>query len=138
MAINKQKLVKSGLWQFSNTIVIVVSQIVCNSIIARYVTKKEFGVMAITNAFINFACFFSEAGMGDALMQRKIVEPQHKNAALFFSVLISAVLYLILYIVAPWISSFYDEGTILVSLLRVLGLSYLLFFTGDYLLQMHF
>ncbi len=131
MAINKQKLVKSGLWQFSNTIVIVVSQIVCNAIIARYVTKKEFGVMAITNAFINFACFFSEAGMGDALMQRKIVEPQHKNAALFFSVLISAVLYLILYIVAPWISSFYDEGTILVSLLRVLGLSFILLSLGS-------
>src|SRR5437764_4376597 len=97
MSVNKQRLVKSGIWQFSNTMVIVVSQIVCNAIIARYVTKIEFGIMAITNAFINFASFFSEAGMGDALMQRKIIEPQHKNAALFFSVSIAAVMYGILY-----------------------------------------
>src|SRR3954464_12722000 len=109
MGVNKQKLVKSGIWQFSNTIVIVVSQIVCNAIIARYVSKKEFGIMAISNAFINFASFFSEAGMGDALMQRKIVEHQHKNAALFFSILVSVILYGILYALAPWIASFYDN-----------------------------
>src|ERR671930_383662 len=107
MGVNKQKLVKSGIWQFSNTMVIVVSQIVCNAIIARYVTKVEFGIMAITNAFINFVCFISEAGMGDALMQRKDVEPQHKNAALFFSLVISLVLYGILWVSAPWIASFY-------------------------------
>ena len=59
MSVNKQKLVKSGFWQFSNTIVVVVSQIVCNAIIARHVSKVEFGIMALTNAFINFACFFS-------------------------------------------------------------------------------
>jgi O-antigen/teichoic acid export membrane protein len=131
MGVNKQKLVKSGIWQFSNTMVIVVSQIVCNAIIARYVTKIEFGIMAITNAFINFACFFSEAGMGDALMQRKIVEPQHKNAALFFSVLISVVMYGILYFTAPLIASFYDNPTDLIRLLRVLGLSFIFLSLGS-------
>lgn len=131
MGVNKQKLVKSGIWQFSNTMVIVVSQIVCNAIIARYVTKAEFGIMAITNAFINFVCFISEAGMGDALMQRKNVEPQHKNAALFFSLLISAVLYGILWVAAPWIASFYDNETILIPVLRVLGLSFIFLSLGS-------
>src|SRR6478752_2827908 len=109
MAVNKQKLVKSGILQFSNTMVIILSQIDCNAIIARYVSKKEFGIMALTNAFINFACFFSEAGMGDALIKRKDseLEPQHKNAALFFSVLFSVIIYFILYFTAPFISSFY-------------------------------
>jgi O-antigen/teichoic acid export membrane protein len=131
MGVNKQKLVKTGIWQFSNTIVIVVSQIVCNAIIARYVSKKEFGIMAISNAFINFASFFSEAGMGDALMQRKVIEDQHKNAALFFSVLVSAVLYGILFVLAPWIASFYDNETELVPLLRVLGLSFIFLSLGS-------
>ena len=144
MSVNKQKLVKSGIWQFSNTIVIVVSQIVCNAIIARYVTKKEFGIMALTNAFINFACFFSEAGMGDALMQRKESEldPQHKNAALFFSVLFSVIIYFILYFTAPLISGFYDDPVItsdlfynnepiLVPVLRILGLSFIFLSLGS-------
>jgi len=144
MSVNKQKLVKSGIWQFSNTIVIVVSQIVCNAIIARYVTKKEFGIMALTNAFINFACFFSEAGMGDALMQRRDseLEPQHKNAALFFSVLFSVIIYFILYFTAPLISGFYDDPVItsdlfynnepiLVPVLRILGLSFIFLSLGS-------
>ena len=104
MGVNKQKLVKSGLWQFGNTAIVIISQIGANAIIARYVSKKEFGIMALTNAFINFACFISEAGMGDALMQRRDseLEPQHKNAALFFSVLFSGVIYVLLYFAAPW------------------------------------
>jgi O-antigen/teichoic acid export membrane protein len=144
MGVNKQKLVKSGIWQFSNTIVIIVSQIVCNAIIARCVSKKEFGIMAITNAFINFASFFSEAGMGDALMQRRDseLEPQHKNAALFFSVLFSVIIYFILYFTAPLISLFYDNPIvksdlfynnepILVPVLRVLGLSFIFLSLGS-------
>lgn len=125
MGVNKQKLVKSGMWQLGNSMLLITSQIVCNAIIARYVTKKEFGIMAITNAFINFACFFTEGGMGDALLQRKEVDPQHKNAALFYSGLLSLVMYGVLYFTAPWISTFYDEP-VLIPVLRVLGFSFIL------------
>lgn len=128
--VNKQKLVKSGMWQFANTFVIIISQIVCNAIIARYVTKKEFGIMAITNAFVNFASFFSEAGMGDALMQRKDVEPQHKNAALFFSLLVSVVMYLIMYATAPFIANWYNQPE-LTDVLKVLGLSFIFLSLGS-------
>ncbi len=130
MGVNKQKLVKSGIWQFSNTIVVIFSQIVANAIIARYVTKKEFGIMAITNAFINFASFFSEAGMGDALMQRREIEQQHKNAALFFSVGLSAVIYLILFVISPYVADFYGDP-ILIPVLRVLGLSFIFLSLGS-------
>jgi O-antigen/teichoic acid export membrane protein len=142
MDVNKQKLVKSGIWQFSNTIVIVVSQIVCNAIIARHVSKVEFGIMAITNAFINFACFFSEAGMGDALIQRREIEPQHKNASLYCSVLFSVVIYFILYFTAPLVSTFYNDPIIktdlfynnepiLIPVLRILGLSFIFLSLGS-------
>jgi O-antigen/teichoic acid export membrane protein len=142
MGINKEKLVKSGIWQFSNTIVIIVSQIICNAIIARYVSKVEFGIMALTNAFINFACFFSEAGMGDALIQRREIEPQHKNASFFCSVLFSVAIYFILYFTAPLISTFYNNPVIktdlfynnepiLIPVLRILGLSFIFLSLGS-------
>ena len=130
MGVNKQKLVKTGIWQVLNTVVVLVSQIGANAILARYVSDVEFGLMAITNAFVNFASFFSEAGMGDALLQRKEVEPQHKNAALYFSLVVSGLLYVILYFTAPWISTFYDKPE-LVTILRVLGLSFILLSLGS-------
>ncbi|QEC69588.1 lipopolysaccharide biosynthesis protein [Panacibacter ginsenosidivorans] len=130
MALSKQKLVKTGIWQVLNTVVVLVSQIGANAIMARYVTDVEFGLMAITNAFVNFACFFSEAGMGDALLQRKVVEPQHKNAALYFSVLVSVVLYVIFYFCAPLIADFYGKPE-LINILRVLGFSFILLSIGS-------
>ena len=134
--MNKQKLLKTGIWQLLNTMVIILSQIIANAVIVRYVSPKEYGIMAIANAFINFASIISESGMGDALMQRREVEPQHKNAALFFSLLVSIVLYAILYMSAPWISSFYDDPKVnnelvLIPALRVLGLSFLFLSLGS-------
>ncbi|MEP6845495.1 MAG: lipopolysaccharide biosynthesis protein [Panacibacter sp.] len=125
MGLNKQKLVKTGMWQVLNTVVVLVSQIGANAILARYVSDVEFGLMAITNAFVNFASFFS-----DALLQRKEVEPQHKNAALYFSVLLSGLLYVILYFTSPWIAVFYSKPE-LVEILRVLGLSFILLALGS-------
>jgi len=130
MGVNKQKLVKSGIWQVLNTAVILISQIGANAILARYVSRTEFGLMAITNAIVNFATFFSEAGMGDALLQRKEVEPQHKNAALYFSVLLSAALYIIFYFGAPYIAEFYNRPE-LVNILRVLCLSFIFLSLGS-------
>jgi O-antigen/teichoic acid export membrane protein len=130
MGVNKQKLVKTGIWQVLNTAVVLISQIGANAILARYVSDVEFGLMAITNAFVNFASFFSEAGMGDALLQRKNVEPQHKNAALYFSVVVSGILYAILYFTAPWIASFYNKPE-LTEILRVLGFSFILLSLGS-------
>lgn len=118
-----------------NTAVVVISQIAANAVLARYVSEMEFGLMAITNAIINFASFFSEAGMGDALLQRKHIEPQHKNAALFFSVSISAVLYLILFLSAPFIADFYHKQD-LTDIIRVLGLSFILLSLGSSSLNM--
>lgn len=136
MSVNKQKLLKTGIWQLMNTAVIILSQIIANAVIVRYVSPEQYGIMAIANAFINFASFISEAGMGDALMQRKIVEPQHKNAALYFSILVSVVLYGILYISAPWIASFYSDtlkenAPALIPSLRVLGLSFIFLALGS-------
>lgn len=130
MSVSKQKLVKTGMWQVLNTIVIVVSQIGANAVLARYVDATQFGLMAITNAIVNFATFFSEAGMGDALLQRKVVEPQHKNAALFFSVLLSVVLYAVFYFGSPLIAEFYKKPE-LTDILRVLCLSFIFLSLGS-------
>ncbi len=134
--MNKQKLLKTGIWQLLNTVVIILSQIIANAIIVRYVTPDEYGIMALANAFINFAFIIAESGMGDALMQRREIEPEHKNAALFFSILVSLALYIILYFSAPWISSYYKNPLIngkeiLVPALRVLGLSFLFLSLGS-------
>jgi len=118
---NKSVLVKSGMWQLLNVIVIVASQFIFYAVMARYVSKAAFGIFALANAFLNFVTSISEAGMGDALLQRRVVEPQHKNAALFFSLLIAFVMYILFYIASPYIAEYYKEPS-LTLILRVVGL----------------
>ncbi len=86
-----------------NTAVIFISQLGYYAIVARLLpnAQKEFGVFALLNSCMVFGNVVAEAGMGDALLQRKQVDPQHKNAALYYSVATGLLFYLLLYFSAP-------------------------------------
>ena len=130
--MNKQKIVKSGLWQLLNTAVIFISQLGYYAVMARLIdnAKAAFGVLALLNACINFGNVVAEAGMGDALLQRKVVEPGHKNAALYYSIITAVFFYILLFFLAPGIAGFFNQP-ILTFALRVIGLSFILYSLGS-------
>lgn len=130
--VNKQQIVKSGIWQLMNTGVIFISQLGYYAILARLIpnAQKEFGVFALLNSCMVFGNVVAEAGMGDALLQRKQVEPQHKNAALYYSVVTGMFFYLLLYICSPWVAQFYNQPVLSYGL-RVIGISFLLYSLGS-------
>ncbi|TKK66156.1 lipopolysaccharide biosynthesis protein [Ilyomonas limi] len=130
--VNKQQIVKSGIWQMMNTGVIFISQLGYYAILARMLphAQKEFGVFALLNSCMVFGNVVAEAGMGDALLQRKHVEPQHKNAALYYSLATGVFFYLILYIAAPWLADFYQQPILSLGL-RVIGISFILYSLGS-------
>ncbi len=130
--VNKQQIVKSGMWQLMNTAVIFVSQLGYYAIMARVLSnaKEAFGILALLNACMNFGNVVAEAGMGDALLQRKQIDPQHKNAALYYSICTAVFFYLILFLTAPFIANFFKEQQLVVGL-RTMGLSFILFSLGS-------
>lgn len=130
--VNKQQIVKSGIWQLLNTAVIFISQLGYYAILARLLpnAQKAFGVFALLNSCMMFGNVVSEAGMGDALLQRKVVDPQHKNAALYYSIATGIFFYLILFFSAPWLATFYDQPILTLGL-RVIGISFILFSLGS-------
>ena len=130
--VNKQQIVKSGIWQLMNTAVIFVSQLGYYAILARMLphAKAEFGVFALLNSCMVFGNVVAEAGMGDALLQRKHLDPQHKNAALYYSTITGIFFYLVLYISAPWLADFYQQPVLSFGL-RVIGLSFILYSLGS-------
>ena len=131
--MDKKKIVKSGLWQLMNTAVIFASQLGYYAVMARIIhnAKEAFGVLALLNACTNFGNVVAEAGMGDALLQRKVVEPGHKNAALYYSILTAVFFYILLFFLAPTISHFFDDPPQLIFGLRMIGLSFILYSLGS-------
>ena len=77
--------------------------------------------------FITLANVFVSNGFGSALVQKKGATALDFFSVLYFNISFSFFLYLILYIVAPYISAFYGKGyEILTPVLRVLGIKIVL------------
>src|SRR4051794_9540931 len=92
--------------------------------------KEAFGILALLNACMNFGNVVAEAGMGDALLQRKQVDPQHKNAALYYSICTAIFFYIILFLLAPRLADFFHEEQLIVGL-RTIGISFILYSLGS-------
>lgn len=93
-------------------------------VLLRYITPEDQGKVAMLYIFSAIASALQESGFIAALCNRK--EPTHEeyNAVFWFNLLVSSVLYIILWFCAPLIADFYGD-TDLIPLARVLFLGFL-------------
>ena len=75
--------------------------------------------------FISISNVFIEGGLAKALIQRQDCQDIDFSTAFVANVGMSLVIYLIMFISAPWIADFYDEP-ILIDLTRILSLNFIL------------
>jgi O-antigen/teichoic acid export membrane protein len=119
--LKKKQVIQSGAWQMLNVAVKVFSQFGYYAVMARLLQKSELGIFALLNSFMNFGNMIGDGGMGDALLQRRETDKQHVNAAFYSSMLLAAIIYLVIYLIAPWAAAFYKEPG-LTSSLRIFSL----------------
>jgi O-antigen/teichoic acid export membrane protein len=111
-----------------------------NMILARILAPEQFGIMAIVMAANQLFEALTEVGVIQAIIQNKKGDTEEfLNVAWWFSAVRGIGLYLIGFLAAPFVASFYDEP-LLTSLLRVAFLAML--FSGLtsprlYVLQKH-
>ena len=75
--------------------------------------------------FISISTVFIEGGLAKALIQRQDCQEIDFSTAFVANVGMSLVIYLIMYVCAPWIADFYDEP-VLKGLTRILSLNFIL------------
>lgn len=120
-----EKLKNAGLWQSLQVIVQTIAQFGYLAIMARLLSKSDFGLMAIAGSFIGFGILFSEAGMGASLIQRKKTTDKHNTAALQGSFILGTLVFLIFYFSAKPIASFFEQP-ILELIIKVAGATIIL------------
>lgn len=96
--------------------------LILNVILARLLMPEDYGTLAILNVFVVLAQVVSQNGINNALIQKTDVDDDDYSTGLILSLLISAGLYLLIFIAAPFISAFYDMPSITIYL-RVIALS---------------
>lgn len=117
----KKKTAKGVIWSSVERFSVQGVQFVVMLVIARILDPKDFGLVGMLAIFLAVAQSLIDSGFSQALIRKQDRTEVDNNTVFYFNIVISSVLYLILYIIAPWVSDFYEEPE-LCDLMRVLCL----------------
>jgi len=122
--------VRSGvLWNLAGQVAQQVLRIGFSVLLARFLSPREFGLVGMVGVFTGFAGIFIELGLGQAIIQRKHLLPQHLSSALSLSLLSAGGLCVLFFSASGLIAQLYNEPS-LKPLVRVLSFQFLLSATG--------
>ncbi len=96
-------------------------------ILARILDPSVYGTIAIVTVLITILDIFLDSGFGNALVQKKDADDLDYSSIFYFNVLFSAILYCLLFVLAPVLASFFDLPE-LTNVVRIMGIS--VFITG--------
>ncbi len=105
---------------------------VSNIILARILSPEDYGCIAMLMIFISLANTFIDGGFGSALIQKKNPTDEDYSTIFYWNIFLSVLLYIVLYILAPLISEFYNMP-LLTKILRLQGV--VLFFNALTIVQ---
>ena len=117
----KQKTVSGLLWSFIDNIATLGITFIVGIILARLLTPKEFGLIGMLTIFIAISQSFIDSGFRQALIRKQNCTDTDYSTVFYFSLVISVLAYLILFLGANSIGDFFNEPA-LKPLIRVLGI----------------
>lgn len=121
----RSQLLHGVVWNFIEKVLIRGASFIIGIFLARLLSPSDFGLIGMLAIFIAISNVFIEGGLAKALIQRQNCSDNDYSTAFVSNVGMSLVIYVILFVLAPWIADFYDEP-ILVPLTRVLALNFIL------------
>lgn len=124
MANIKKELFKGVFWSAVEKYSGLVISIVISMVLARLLSPKEYGVVAIATVIIVFLQMFCTMGIGPAIIQRKDLSEQDLNSIFTFSLSIGIVLSTLFFCSSWAIASFYDNSQ-LVPVCQILSVALL-------------
>lgn len=116
-SIKKAVLINS-IAKYSNVII----QLVINSILARLLTPKDFGIVAVIMVFISFFNILADMGIGPAIIQNKELDDKNISDIFLFTIFSAIAMSIAFALFSYGIAAFYDDS-IYIKLGRLLSLS---------------
>lgn len=117
----KKKTVVGMIWSTIQRFGKMGIAFIANLVMARLLTPDDYGAVGILMVFIALSAVFIDAGFGNALIQKTDPSKEDFSTIFYFNLIVSGILFLILYVAAPYIANFY-KMELLCELLRVLSI----------------
>lgn len=117
----KHKAIHGVGWSFIDNMASSGITFLVGLVLARLLTPKEYGIMAMIAVFIAVSNSIIDSGFSNALIRKTRIERVDYNTVFYFNLTVSILIYTLLYLAAPAISVFFKES-VLVEIIRILGL----------------
>lgn len=121
----KQKTLSGLIWTFIQQFSVQLISFCITIILARILLPKEFGLLAMLSVFIAVGNSLLEGGLTSSLIRSSGLSQEDYSTVFFFNLGGSIVIYLLVFMMAPYISAFYHQD-ILTLVLRVYALDFIL------------
>jgi PST family polysaccharide transporter len=113
------------LWNFSGYFLGKIVVLISTSILARMLSKTDFGLVAVAVVAINYLSVLKDLGLGAALIQRKGDIKEAANTVFTINLVIGIVLSALVIPLAPFVATYFRDPQV-IPVLRWMGISFLI------------
>ena len=112
------------IWVFIDYFLLKGISFICAILLARLLTPSDYGLIAMIAVIMTIGILIVESGLSSSLIRNFNNEENDYSTVFFYNLFLSLLLYTIFFILAPFISDFYDQPE-LTSLIRVYCISFI-------------
>ena len=105
----KNKAAKGVLWSSIERFSVQGVQFLVLLIIARILDPKDFGLVGMLAIFLAVTQSLIDSGFSQALIRKQDRTELDNNTVFYFNIIVSILLYFLLFAIAPWVADFYKE-----------------------------
>lgn len=120
--MNNKTVLSNLIWRFAERIGAQLVGFIVSIVLARLLEPDAYGTIALITVFTTILQVFVDSGLGNALIQKKDADNIDFSTVFFTNIVFCCLLYTMLFVLAPYIASFYGDSNI-TAYTRGLGLT---------------
>jgi O-antigen/teichoic acid export membrane protein len=121
----KKQAVGGVKWTAIAAIFSAVLQLVQIAVLARYLDKKDFGLMALALFVIEISQIFIDMGISNAIIHKQHVNKFQLSTLYWLNIFIGIAIYLLILLCAPFVAAFYKTPE-LIPVLHAIAITFLI------------
>ena len=122
---NKKLLFKGILWSTLQQGGTQIISLLVTVVLSRILLPSEFGLIAIISIFMSVGSSLIDSGLSQSLLRTKHLEDDDYSTVFILNVLISLLVYIVIYLLSNQIAEFFHQ-TILSKILKLYCLTFVI------------
>lgn len=126
----KKKTISGVKWTTLSTIILTIGGIIKLSVLTRYLSAEDFGLMALVTFVLGFMNLFTDMGLTSAILYKQNITRREYSSLFILNLFFSLFLFLLIFMLSDVIAGFYKEKE-LSNLIPLMGVSLFFFALGN-------